>query len=157
MTRKQGVRRDSNSGVTLIELLIVLILLGLLAAIGIPSYLNQKDKALYSNARAIGRSLVVPIWEYRIERGRFPADRINNVAPDGMSGYWIDRANAPFESSFDYDHHGLGGGQCLAQITFFGKDRIRNSSPYSQIAEGDDLITLISLYGCNEPRGAIGG
>jgi prepilin-type N-terminal cleavage/methylation domain-containing protein len=155
MKTTPAARQHNDSGMTLIELLIVLILIGILAAIGIPSYLKQRDKALYANAKEIARSLVVPIWEYRIERGRFPADQLNNVPPSGLRAYWVDRSKAPFESSFDYDNHGLGSGQCLAQITFFGKNRIRNSSPYSQVAEGDDLIVPISLYACNEPRGSI--
>ena len=45
MINKLRVRAQSESGFTLVELLVVMLILGLLAAIAIPSFFNQRDKA----------------------------------------------------------------------------------------------------------------
>ena len=45
MINKLRVRAQSESGFTLVELLVVMLILGLLAAIAIPAFFNQRDKA----------------------------------------------------------------------------------------------------------------
>ena len=40
-----SIRRRGESGFSMVELLIVIVIIGILAAIAIPTYLNQRDKA----------------------------------------------------------------------------------------------------------------
>jgi type IV pilus assembly protein PilA len=58
-------------GFTLIELLVSIVIVGLLAAIALPSYLNQAAKARGSEAKSIIGTLNRAQMSYRLERGTF--------------------------------------------------------------------------------------
>jgi prepilin-type N-terminal cleavage/methylation domain-containing protein len=55
------------NGFSLIEILIVIVIMGILAAIAIPMYLHQREKARDANAREGGRTIAIATQIYILE------------------------------------------------------------------------------------------
>ena len=60
---------ESEAGFTLVELLVVMLILGILAAIAIPAFFNQKEKANDSQAKAYAHSAQVAMETYATDNG----------------------------------------------------------------------------------------
>jgi type IV pilus assembly protein PilA len=60
---------ESEAGFTLVELLVVMLILGLLAAIAIPSFFNQRDKAKDADAKAGVRTAQTAMETYATDHG----------------------------------------------------------------------------------------
>ena len=69
MLNKLRVRAQSESGFTLVELLVVMLILGLLAAIAIPSFFNQRDKARDADAKVLVRTAQTAMETYGTDNG----------------------------------------------------------------------------------------
>ena len=55
---------EDERGFTLIELVVVILIIGILAAIAIPSFLNQKSKASDAAAKELAHSMQVAAETY---------------------------------------------------------------------------------------------
>jgi type IV pilus assembly protein PilA len=60
---------QGESGFTLVELLVVMLILGLLAAIAIPAFFNQRDKARDSQAKVYDRTAETAMETYATDNG----------------------------------------------------------------------------------------
>lgn len=69
MVQKLRERSNGEGGFTLVELLVVMLILGLLAAIAIPSFFNQRDKATDADAKASVRTAQTAIETYATDNG----------------------------------------------------------------------------------------
>jgi prepilin-type N-terminal cleavage/methylation domain-containing protein len=84
MIRKTG----KQSGFTLIEIMIVVVIVGILAGIAIPNFLNLKDKALWGTANAnlsrLRTSLAAYATDSRVNKypvGSFDFSQLSAVVP----------------------------------------------------------------------------
>jgi len=63
MKRFSGAGR-AEDGFTVIELLVVVLIIGILAAIALPSFLNQKNKAIDASAKELAHSAQIAAESY---------------------------------------------------------------------------------------------
>ena len=89
------IRHKRSSGFTLIELLIVVVIIGILAAIAIPKFANTKGKAYAASMRSDLRNLAVAqesyMYDYAVYSGSLAA---MNVRPSNGVTITIGVANA---------------------------------------------------------------
>ncbi|MGK7932347.1 MAG: type IV pilin protein [Microcystaceae cyanobacterium] len=146
---------QKSDGFTLIELMIVIIILGMLSAIAIPSYVATVDKFRYGHAKAQMGCLKREILGYQAENGDFPVEVANGIP--SWSECFSDQ-DIPFESAYDYNQWQVGE-SCYIGITFLGKDQAKESADETNIPlttgflkDEDDLIFSIGIfdYGCTE-------
>ena len=64
MLNNLRVKAQSESGFTLVELLVVMLILGLLAAIAVPAFFNQRDKANDAKAKSVAKTTQTAIETY---------------------------------------------------------------------------------------------
>ncbi len=89
-TKQQSTQRQ---GFTLIELMIVVVILGILAATIMPKILSKPDKARVATTKIDMRSIMTQLALFKTENGRFPSTSeglralVSNPDPGGLPDY----------------------------------------------------------------------
>lgn len=129
MNSPQYFVRDTNqSGFTLLELLVVLVILGLLVGYVAPKYFAQLGKSEVKTARAQINSLEKALDQYRLDVGRYPtgeqglaALNVRPAAEAKWAGPYLQKAvpNDPWGRPYIYKAPGEHGEYDLSSL---GKD-----------------------------------
>ena len=108
------IRRDSR-GFTLIELLIVIVIIGLLAAIAIPKFASSKEKAYSATMKTDLRNLVTAqeayLYDNNVYTSSFPASVYTVTA--GVIGPTITLAGTGWQATVG---HGVSTKSCAIYI-----------------------------------------
>jgi general secretion pathway protein G len=72
VNRQRALHPARQRGFTLIEIMVVVIIIGLLAAVIVPSVINKVDEARVSKAKADIQSLETALTMYRLDNSKYP-------------------------------------------------------------------------------------
>ncbi len=119
--RKTGTRRGGRAGFTLLELMVVIVILGLLAALVVPKLIGQSEKAKQTAARVQIRSLEQALQLFKLDNGFYPATEqglaalvrapeVGRIPKNYRKGGYIDRIpNDPWGNPYAYLSPGAHG------------------------------------------------
>lgn len=77
--------RERDGGFTLIELLIVVIIIGILAAIAIPSFLNQRESAWDASAKSDVKNMTTVMETIYTEQGDYAGVTVATLESEGFT------------------------------------------------------------------------
>lgn len=72
LRRKGAKRRQRDSGVTLIEMMVVLVIIGIVAALIVPNVIGRPDEARVAVARTDIRTIAASLEMYRLDARTYP-------------------------------------------------------------------------------------
>lgn len=113
--RRQGKRQ---AGFTLIEIMVVVVILGILAAMVVPKVLDRPDQARATAARQDIAGLMQALKLYRLDQGRYPnqnqglkalVEKPASAGQDSGRGYLERLPNDPWGHPYQYLNPGANG------------------------------------------------
>jgi general secretion pathway protein G len=133
----------NNAGFTLIELMVVIIILGLLAAIVMPRIVGETDRARYEQAKVQMRILEDAIKRYKLDNGVYPSteqglDSLVRKPSTGIlprnwpEGGYLDKTEIPIDpwgNQYVYISPGLHSPDY--DIKSFGADGLEGGEGYN--------------------------
>ena len=122
------IRNLGSKGFTLIELMVVMVIIGLLAATVVPKFFGQVDKAMQQDAQAQIELLGQALALYRLEKHKYPT---SDEGLDAIKSYLKKSIpKDPWGNDFIYESPGKEGR---------GYDLISYGADNAEGGEGTDL------------------
>ena len=117
--RSPSPRRRAHLGFTLIELMVVLVIIGVLAALIVPNVMNRADDARVTAARTAVNTLMQALKLYKLDNHRFPTGEQGlqalvarptvGPAPANWKQYLDKLPNDPWGRPYQYLNPGVKG------------------------------------------------
>ncbi|MGE5189249.1 MAG: type II secretion system major pseudopilin GspG [Gemmatimonadota bacterium] len=129
--RKGGARGGGQAGFTLLELMVVIVILGLLAALVVPKLIGQSEKAKRTATQVQIKSLEQALQLFKLDNGFYPsteqglaalvkAPEVGRIPKNYRTGGYIDRIpNDPWGTPYVYLSPGTHGDY---DISSYGAD-----------------------------------
>ncbi len=124
-----GLARARHLGFTLIELMVVLVIIGVLAALIVPNVLDRADDARSTAAKTDVNNLMQALKLYKLDNQRFPSAEqglqallvkpTTNPLPPNWKSYLDKLPNDPWGRPYQYLNPGIKG---EIDVLSFGAD-----------------------------------
>jgi len=87
-TKTERDRRRSREGFTLIEILLVVVIIGILAALGVPKLTGHMERARVNAARSDISAISSALSMYELDNGKFPKSLQQLMQDPGNAMNW---------------------------------------------------------------------
>jgi prepilin-type N-terminal cleavage/methylation domain-containing protein len=144
----KNLKQKLQEGFTLVEILIVVVIIGILAAIAIPTYFKYVERGYASDAKVQMKNILENSKLYYSENAEFPED-VETMNAEGYANVQrstLDKWNFTIDLSYD-DTEGITG-----QITAESTDKMKGGAGKSIIMELKD--GRFYGYGAEEQEGS---
>ena len=126
MKRLTKIRRRTRRGFSLIELMTVMAVIGLLAALSVPRYRDMKRRAYSANVLSDFNTVRVAAYNYFADNSTYPPDGSAGTPPASMTNYLPKNftfANANYTLDYDVWPSPLDPTQLVVGVTVTSSDQ----------------------------------
>ncbi|WP_159438687.1 type II secretion system protein GspG [Desulforamulus ferrireducens] len=137
----------------MVELMVVVVIIGILAAVAVPQFSKQADKAKTARAEAEMKSIANILSIYYAEKGQYPkannsdtaADSIAKVLKDyGLKWGSSDAIKDPWGNPYIYNVEVQDGKVTKFNLHCYGADQEANKASNITISGNKDGVTSIN-------------